>query len=32
VEKETGKTAQEYVQTKLKDVVKEKIFNPTNWD
>ncbi|WP_440135497.1 helix-turn-helix domain-containing protein [Chitinophaga sancti] len=28
IKKETGKTAQEYIQTKLIDVAKEKIFNP----
>lgn len=29
VKKETGKTAQEYIQAKLIDVAKEKIFDPT---
>ena len=29
VKKETGKSAQEYIHTKLVDVAKEKIFNPT---
>ena len=29
VKKETGKSAQEYIHTKLVDVAKEKIYNPT---
>lgn len=29
IKKETGKTAQEYIQSKLIDVAKEKIFDPT---
>ena len=29
VKKETGKTAQEYIHTKLIDVAKEKLFNPS---
>jgi AraC-like DNA-binding protein len=29
IKKETGKTAQEYIQVKLIDVAKEKIFDPT---
>ena len=29
IRKETGKTAQEFIQLKLIDVAKEKIFNPT---
>ena len=29
IKKETGKSAQEYIQTKLIDVAKEKVFDPT---
>jgi AraC-like DNA-binding protein len=29
IKKETGKTAQEYIQAKVIDVAKERIFNPT---
>ena len=28
IKKETGKSAQEYIQTKLIDVAKEKVFDP----
>jgi AraC-like DNA-binding protein len=29
IKKETGKTAQEYIQSKVIDVAKEKIFDPS---